>query len=841
MRCLSPSWSSANHRKGLSAASEFYINCRASLKTVKIVKPYYSDMKYILTLLVIICLHSAGSAQQKSPLKLWYDRPAEHFEEALVLGNGKTGATVFGGTASDKILLNDITLWSGEPVNPDMNPDAHTFMPLVREALKREDYKAADSLIKNMQGKFSESFSPLGTLFIDFPGNQAVKKYYRELSLDNAVTTITHQTGDNTITREYFVSYPDKMLVIRIRAEKPVSFTIRQNSLLRHTVQQKNGVLNLSGRAPFRALPVYYNRPDLEAIAYDDQRGTAFSSQVRVIAGNGNVISSDSSIGARQTKEALILVSVATSFNGFDKDPAKNGLDEQALAAGYLDRAAQKTFTQLKAAHLKDYRHYFNRVKLDLHPHPLTDIPTDERLKKYMAGGADRYLETLYFQFGRYLLISSSRTPGVPANLQGLWNPHVRPPWSSNYTTNINLEENYWLAENTNLAEMHRPLLTFTGNIARTGAYTARNFYGARGWSMAHNSDIWAMTNPVGDFGKGDPVWANWAMGGAWVATHLWEHYIFSKDTAWLKEYAYPLMKGAAEFCLDMLVEGPDGHLITSPSTSPENKFITPGGYHGATLYGASADIGMIKELFSHVAAAAGILKADQEFAGDLKAALARLRPYQVGKKGNLQEWFYDWEDVEPRHRHQTHLFGLYPGSHIKVKETPELAQAARTTLEIKGDETTGWSKGWRINLWARLLDGNRAYKMYRELLKYVEPDAIRPKNQNHGGTYPNLMDAHPPFQIDGNFGGAAAVAEMLLQSSPSEINLLPALPDAWPAGSVNGLRARGGFELDLVWKNGKLEKVTVYGKPGGTTRLIYRDKAREIQLGAGENQTIMF
>ncbi|MCD8539757.1 MAG: glycoside hydrolase family 95 protein [Leadbetterella sp.] len=437
-----------------------------------------------------------------------------------MLGNGKTGATVFGGTGSDKILLNDITLWSGEPVNPDMNPDAHTFLPLVREALRKEDYKSADSLVRHMQGKFSNAFSPLGTLYIDFGEGPAVKNYYRELSLDDAVSTITHQAGNNTVTREYFVSHPDKILVIRIRAEKPVSFTIRQNSLLRHTLQVKNDVLNLSGRAPFRAFAHHYDRRDVNAVEYDDRRGTAFTSQVKIIAGNGNIVRSDSTVGVSQTTEALVLVAIATSFNGFDKDPAQNGLDEQALAAEYLDLASRKTFEQLKTAHLQDYRTYFNRVKLDLRPDPAgTDIPTDERLKRYAAGATDRYLETLYFQFGRYLLIASSRTPGVPANLQGLWNPHMLPPWNSNYTTNINLEENYWLAENTNLPEMHRSLLTFIDNIAQTGTYTARNFYGARGWSMAHNSDIWAMTNPVGDFGHGEPMWANWAMGGTWVAT----------------------------------------------------------------------------------------------------------------------------------------------------------------------------------------------------------------------------------------------------------------------------------------------------------------------------------
>lgn len=795
-------------------------------------------MKYALTLSALFIFLLTGKAQQP-PLKLWYNQPAQHFEEALVLGNGKAGATVFGGPDSDKILLNDITLWSGEPVKADMNPEAHTFLPLVREALRREDYPAADSLIKHIQGKFSESFSPLGTLFIDFGKTAPVKKYYRELSLDDAVATIVHQTEDNTITREYFVSHPSNLLVIRIRAEKPVSFTVRQNSQMPYKATVNTNVLNLSGRAPFRAFPNYYNRHDVNAVEYDDHRGTAFTSQVKIISPEGRATRSDSTIGTDQTTEALILVAIATSFNGFDQDPARNGIDEQALAQKYLKEGSAKTFTQLRALHTQDYQTYFNRVKLDLRTGNTPDVPTDERLKRYMTGSTDRYLETLYFQFGRYLLISSSRTPGVPANLQGLWNPHMRPPWSSNYTTNINVEENYWLAENTNLAEMHQSLLTFTANIARTGAITAKNFYGARGWTLGHNSDIWAMTNPVGDFGHGHPVWANWAMGGTWISTHLWEHYIFSKDADWLKNYAYPLMKGAAEFCLDMLVEGPDGYLITSPSTSPENIYITDKGYKGATLYGASADIGMIKELFTQVISAADILKTDASFAAELKAVTEKLRPYQIGKKGNLQEWYYDWEDAEPRHRHQTHLFGLYPGHHITVKHTPELAEAAKTTLEIKGDETTGWSKGWRINLWARLLNGNRAHKMYRELLKFVEPDAIRPKNQNHGGTYPNLMDAHPPFQIDGNFGGAAAVAEMLVQSSEHEINLLPALPDAWPSGSVSGLRARGGFELDLSWDNGKLQSVTVYGKPGGKTQVVYKDKIWTVSLKKGENRQI--
>jgi alpha-L-fucosidase 2 len=798
-------------------------------------------MKQSLTLfLIILCIH-ATKAQNKDPLKLWYTSAADHFEEALVIGNGKIGATVFGGVETEKIFLNDITLWSGEPVKPNMNPEAHTFMPIIRAALKRDDYKMADSLMRKIQGKYSESFAPLGTLYIDFLNKNSTAGYRRELSLDEAVITVKHGSAENQITREYFTSHPDKVLVIRIRANSPIDFRIRQSSLINSRVSTQNHVLNLSGRAPYKANPVYYKRDAPDAILYAEDRGTAFTSQVKIIPQNGQLYTEESSIGIKGTTEALIVVAMATSFNGFDKDPAKNGLDEQALAAQYLKKAGKKSYEKLRSAHISDYQKYFNRVSLRINQGQTEDLPTDQRLRKYAEGNKDNYMEALYFQFGRYLLISSSRTSGVPANLQGLWNPHIQPPWSSNYTTNINVQENYWLAENTNLSEMHQPFLSFIGNLSKTGENTAKTFYGAKGWSLAHNSDIWALTNPVGDFGNGDPVWANWAMGGPWVSTHLWEHYSYSKNQKFLKDYAYPIMKGAAEFCLDMLVEDEHGHLITSPSTSPENVYITDNGYHGATLYGASADIGMIKELFTQIIEASKILSIDAEFRSKIETTLQKLRPYQIGKQGNLQEWYYDWEDQDPRHRHQTHLFGLHPGTHITPKHTPDLANAAKTTLEIKGDETTGWSKGWRINLWARLLDGNRAYKMYRELLKYVEPDAIRPKDVRHGGTYPNLFDAHPPFQIDGNFGGAAAVAEMLVQSTNTSITLLPALPDEWKSGTVKGLRARGGFEVDLKWENGVLQEVTIYGKPGGKTSLIYQNHSKEISIYNGKKQVISF
>ena len=549
----------------------------------------------------------------------------------------------------------------------------------------------------------------------------------------------------------------------------------------------------------------------------------------------------DSSVGLRGGTEALLFVSIATSFNGFDKNPATEGLDANALAQAQLAGAAKKTFKTLKTAHLRDYQSFFGRVALSLGKTTAPDLPTDARLKRYAEGKEDNNLEVLYFQYGRYLLVSSSRTPGVPANLQGIWNPYLRPPWSSNYTININAEENYWLAENTNLSEMHAPLLGFIKNIAATGTITAATFYGAKGWVACHNSDIWAMSNPVGDFGKGDPVWANWNMGGTWLSTHLWEHYRFTQDLVFLKNHAYPLMKGAAQFCLEWLVEDKNGHLLTSPCTSPENNYRTPDGYVGATLYGGTADLAMIRECFEQTIKAAGRLGLDADFSLQLSNALARLHPYQIGKKGNLQEWYYDWADADPQHRHQSHLFGLFPGHQISPQKTPDLADACRKTLEIKGDETTGWSKGWRINLWARLWDGNHAYKMYRELLHYVEPDGMRTNYAGGGGTYPNLFDAHPPFQIDGNFGGAAAVAEMLVQSEENEIRLLPALPDAWESGSVKGICARGGFEVAMDWKNKKVKKVTIFAKQSGTVTLICGDQQKTVSLKTGERKRIRF
>ncbi|MCV2486809.1 glycoside hydrolase family 95 protein [Flavobacterium sp. SH_e] len=789
-------------------------------------------------ILLLTSCYTNISAQSKNVL--WYKQPAEFFEESLVLGNGKMGATVFGGANSDKIYLNDITLWSGEPVNANMSPEAYKNIPAIREALQKENYKLAEELNKKVQGKNSESYAPLGTLEINNSEKGKAVNYRRELDLSNAISKVSYEMAGIKYTREYFVSALDKVMIIKLTADQKgaLNFDINLKSLLQSNVEVRNNILVLRGSAPIHE-NAGYSVPQKYLSLKD--RGTRFTGLVQIKKTDGKITSSRESLTLTDATEAIIFVSVATSFNGFDKNPASEGLDDVSIALQNLNNAYAKPFDKLKESHIADYQKFFNRVTLDLGKTTAPDLPTDERLLRYADGKEDKNLEILYFNFGRYLLISSSRTLGVPANLQGLWNPHLSPPWSSNYTMNINLEENYWLAENTNLSEMHSSLLSFIKNLSVTGKVTAKTFYGVdKGWAAAHNSDIWAMTNPVGQFGKEDPMWACWPMAQAWLSTHIWEHYTFTQDLAYLKKEGYPLMKGAAEFCLGWLVTDKNGNLITSPSTSPENQYKLSDGFVGATLYGGTADLAMIRECFDKTIKASKVLNTDADFRKKLETALSKLYPYQIGKKGNLQEWYFDWEDNDPKHRHQSHLFGLFPGDHITPLKTPDLAEASKKTLEIKGDETTGWSKGWRINLWARLWDGNRAYKMYRELLRYVDPDGKKTeKPRRGGGTYPNLFDAHPPFQIDGNFGGAAAVAEMLVQSDENETRLLPALPDAWSEGSVKGICARGGFEIEMNWNDKIVQQITISSKIGGKTTLIYGDNKREVELKKGEKKIL--
>lgn len=781
-------------------------------------------------------------------LLLHYDRPADFFEEALVIGNGTMGAILYNGVTQDRISLNDLTLWTGEPDRKVITPDAYKALPEIRQLLDNEDYRGADQANKKVQGHYSENYQPLGTLTIthDNHRGKTVSAYRRQLNISNATAQAQYRIDGGNFATDYFASAPDSVIIIRLTSETPDGIQARLSftSPLPHSTRAEGNAISAEGYAAYHSYPNYYgDLKDSEKHLYDPERGIHFRTIVHVSTTGGKVTAFPSGdLKIDHAKEAVIRIANATSFNGFDKDPVREGRPYRKLAEQRIRKATQKSYAEMRRAHIEDYKRYFDRVSLNLgetSPEILA-LPTDRQLRLYTdEQQRNPHLEALYFQYGRYLLISCSRTPGVPANLQGLWNESMLPPWSSNYTTNINLEENYWAAEVTNLSEMHRPLMDFISHLSQTGEKTARAYYGVdKGWCLAHNSDIWAMTCPVGLNG-GDPSWACWNMGGAWIATHIWEHYLFTQDKDFLRTH-YPILKGAAEFCLNWLVEK-DGKLITSPGTSPENKFITPDGYAGATSYGCTADLAFTRQCLMDARDAAEVLGTDKDFRKTADRTLSRLLPYRIGKEGNLQEWYHDWRDRDVRHRHQSHLFGLYPGHHLSVAETPELAKACARTLEMKGDETTGWSTGWRVNLYARLQDSAGAYRIYRRLLKYISPDKYQGKDARRGGgTYPNLLDAHSPFQIDGNFGGCAGVAEMLMQSTPDKITLLPALPEAWSDGQVKGICARGGFVVDMEWKQGKVTSLTVSSRKGGKTQLHFNGKKVSLKLKAGEQKSLL-
>lgn len=753
------------------------------------------------------------SAQQPS-MYLWYDKPAQYFEESLPIGNGKMGALLYGGTDTCLIQLNDITLWTGKPVNRNLDKDAHQWIPKIREALFNEDYQLADSLQLHVEGPNSQFYQPLGNIYLIDENKGAVSNYARILQLDDALVNERYMRGGKSLTREYFASHPDKLIAIRLRGEDDINCKIVMTAQVPHAVKAAGNQLTQTGHA-----------------TGDPQESIHFCTILQVKT-DGQVVAADSSLTIRGAKEAVIYIVNETSFNGFDKHPVREGAPYLERATDAIWHTQNYSFAQFLERHVKDYEKYYQRVKLDL-GEKFPTVTTDRLLRE---GLSPRYLETLYFQYGRYLLISSSRTPGVPANLQGLWTPYLWSPWRGNYTVNINLEENYWPAFVANLAEMAAPLDDFIRALADNGRHTARNYYGvSKGWCASHNSDLWAMTNPVGEK-RESPMWACWNMGGAWLVQTLWERYLFTQDKQYLKTVAYPLMKGAADFCLGWLIDNPKhpGELITAPSTSPENEYVTDKGYHGVTCYGGTADLAIIRELLQNVCVA-GILC--NEPVGAYKKVLAKLHPYTIGKEGDLNEWYYDWRDWDPKHRHQSHLIGLYPGHHLTQ---PELQKAAEQTLIQKGDETTGWSTGWRINLWARLHNGEKAYQIYRKLLTFTDAqDDQRPGTRHAGGTYANLMDAHPPFQIDGNFGGTAGVCEMLMQSRFTDrstvIELLPALPKEWSNGKVSGLCARGGYEVSFEWKGGKVRDAQIKAKKAGTVTLLYNNQRKTLKLKAGQ------
>jgi alpha-L-fucosidase 2 len=787
--------------------------------------------KNYLLLSAFTCL--TATAQQQAPMVLEYNKPATFFEESLPIGNGKLGALIYGGSDDNVIYLNDITLWTGKPVDRHLDADAHKWIPEIRKALFNEDYKLADSLQLHVQGPNSQHYQPLGTLHIKDLGLGEIKHYRRTLNIDSAIVRDSYERDGRRISREYFASNPDKLIAIRLRGD--INCQIALTAQVPHQVKSGLGQLTMTGHA-----------------TGNPQESTHFCTILSVKT-DGEMAASDSALTITKAKEAIIYIVNETSFNGFDKHPVREGANYLEAVTNDLWHTQNMTFDEFYARHLADYKQIYDRVKICLNKEGRNpkDLPgakerrmTDEMLLAYTNGNEPTpYLEELYFQFGRYLLISASRTKNVPANLQGLWAPQLWSPWRGNYTVNINLEENYWPAFVANMAEMAEPLDGFIAGLAANGKYTAKNYYNiAEGWCSSHNSDIWAMTNPVGEKNE-SPEWSNWNMGGAWLVNTLWERYQFTQDKEYLKTVAYPLMKGAAQFCLRWLIENPKqpGELITAPSTSPENEYKTDKGYHGTTCYGGTADLAIIRELFINTIAAGKELGLKNK---EMEKALARLHPYTIGHMGDLNEWYYDWDDWDFQHRHQSHLIGLYPGNHLT---DATLQKAAERSLEIKGDKTTGWSTGWRINLWARLHKPQQAYHIYQKLLTPIAPRGSRKDDWKEwhkgGGTYPNLFDAHPPFQIDGNFGGTAGVCEMLMQSSYKDgkaiIELLPAAAEAWKEGHVSGLCARGGYEVSFKWKDGKVRDCSIKAKKAGSLTLLYNGQQKTVKMKAGQTQNI--
>ncbi|MFV8466059.1 glycosyl hydrolase family 95 catalytic domain-containing protein [Flavobacterium sp. LB1P62] len=760
------------------------------------------------------------TAQTTGELKLWYDKPAAIWNEALPLGNGRLGAMVFGDPAVERLQINEETIWGGSP-NSNAHPNGLKSLPIVRQLIFDGKYDEAQALTdKEMMSKTNNGmpYQTFGSAYISFPGHQKYTNYYRDLNIDNATAKVKYTVNGVEFTREILASFSDQVIVVKLSASQPGNITcnVFMNSPFDKTVPATEGdQIALSGVSG----------------TFEGQKGKVkFQGRIQAKNKGGEVTASNGIISINKADEVTLYISIATNFKNY-QDITE---DEVAKSKAYLAQAITKDFGTIKKAHVAYYQKFFNRVSLDLGTNEIAKQTTDERIRNF-SKQFDPQLASLYFQFGRYLLISSSQPGGQPANLQGIWNDMLSPPWESKYTMNINAEMNYWPAELTNLSEMHEPFIQMAKELSVTGQETAKMMYGANGWVLHHNTDIWRITGPV-DFATS----GMWPSGGAWVCQDLWERYLYTGDKKYLKEI-YPIMKGAATFFLDFMVADPKtGFLVVVPSNSPEHEHF--GGSGKATLAaGTTMDNQLVFDLFSNVIAATKIVSEEGAFAQKLSQALAKMGPMRIGKYGQLQEWMEDWDNPEDKHRHISHLYGLFPSNQISPFKTPELTQAAKTTLAQRGDESTGWSMGWKVNFWARLLDGNHAYKLLQDQLHLVTPE-----QRKGGGTYPNMLDAHQPFQIDGNFGCTAGIAEMLMQSQEGAIQLLPALPSVWKDGSVKGLVSRGGFVIDMVWKNNTVSTLKIYSKIGGNCRLRLENTLRgsegiQIKKAKGKNPNPLF